>query len=321
MHKSLLSRYIWLVDTLRREGRLTREQLNEHWRQAPFSEGTDMPRRTLYGYRAAIEELFGIVIDCDSSTYEYFISPRIGNQHSMAEWLYNSVTTNNVMSDARDLAGRIFIDDVPSARAHLQHVVDAMRQMRCLRFVYSPYSRSLPSKATLEPYFLKIFRNRWYVTGRQCESGAIRTYSLDRMNDVKVTEANYEMPEGFDAAQYARDSFGIVFDDSEVQTIVLRADVRQAKYFRALPLHHSQREEIHDRYSVFTYRMRITPDLVEEILSFGPRVTALEPLKLQNMVVDALRSTLSHYEKTSTRSKIKQRYGKENNMGFESSEC
>jgi len=53
---------------------------------------------------------------------------------------------------------------------------------------------------------------------------------------------------------------------------------------------------VHDGYSVFTYRMRITADLIEELLSHGPSVEVLSPPELRRAVADALRATLRLYE-------------------------
>lgn len=64
---------------------------------------------------------------------------------------------------------------------------------------------------------------------------------------------------------------------------------------RALPLHHSQREEIHDSFSDFHYRLRLTPDFVQEILSLGPDVKVISPPELKAMVTEALRSALDQY--------------------------
>ena len=77
--------------------------------------------------------------------------------------------------------------------------------------------------------------------------------------------------------------------------MALKVDRLQAKYLRALPLHHSQSEVLHDLYSIFYYRMRITPDLVEEILSHGSRITVLEPPELRNMIAEALSDAMKNY--------------------------
>ena len=79
------------------------------------------------------------------------------------------------------------------------------------------------------------------------------------------------------------------------KTIKLKVDQRQAKYFRALPLHPSQQEMLNDKYSIFTYHLRITPDLVAQLLSYGPAVTVLSPPELRAMLLTDLRATLANY--------------------------
>ena len=99
----------------------------------------------------------------------------------------------------------------------------------------------------------------------------------------------------FDATEYFSYSFGIVADEGDVKSIDLKVEPVQAKYFRTLPLHHSQEEFVHDRYSVFRYHMRLTRDFVSELLSYGPRVEVLAPPELRLMVMEQLRLTLNLY--------------------------
>ncbi|MBR6431496.1 MAG: WYL domain-containing protein, partial [Muribaculaceae bacterium] len=70
----------------------------------------------------------------------------------------------------------------------------------------------------------------------------------------------------------------------------------QAKYFRALPLHSSQQEEVHDNYSLFTYNMRITYDLKEELMSHGASIEVLEPKELKMLIHDELERALKNYQ-------------------------
>lgn len=55
---------------------------------------------------------------------------------------------------------------------------------------------------------------------------------------------------------------------------------------------------MHDSYSIFYYRLRLTPDFVQEILSLGPKVTVISPPELRAMVKTSLRETLALYEDT-----------------------
>lgn len=297
MSKDLFNRYIWLVDTIKRYGRITREELNVRWKKSPFSNGEALPRRTFYNYRMAIEELFKINIECNPSTFEYYIDEGDTNNESVTNWLLNSTAMSNVLSESRDISNRIFIEDVPSAREYLSTVIDALKEFRQIKFTYQPYSRiNATPDIVVEPYFLKIFRQRWYVTGRNVKEDKVKTYALDRMRDVVVSQETFEMPEDFDAEEYTKYSFGIVFSQGEVKNVSVKTDSRQAKYLRALPLHASQQEMIHDSYSIFNYRLRITPDFVQELLSLGSSIVVLDPPELKAMVVTSLEESLANYK-------------------------
>ena len=295
MAKDLFRRYLWMIDTIRRHGRISRADFDDCWSRSVFSNGKPMPRRTFFNYREAIEELFCVEIKCDPRTYEYYIDENGPHSEDMTEWLLNAAAVNDVLSNSRELADRIFVEDVPSARQHLAPAIDAMRENKVISFDYLPYYRTRPGDVTLEPYFLKIFRQRWYITGRNVAENRIKTYALDRLGTLKILNDTFEIAPTFDFDEYFRYSFGIVSSKGEVRRVAVRTDPNQAKYFRALPLHRSQDEVIHDRYSIFYYNMRITPDLVAELLSYGPRVEVIEPPELRAMLRTELEESLKFY--------------------------
>lgn len=298
MSKNLLDRYIWIVDTIRRNGYISLSQLNKLWINSIHGESGPLPRRTFYNYRNAIQEIFGINIECSKSTFEYYIAEEeTSHEANVTDWMLNTASISNTLTTARDIADRIFLEDVPSARHHLSTVIEAMRSNRVMHFSYSPYSRSgTAKKVTIEPYFLKIFRLRWYITGRNTVDDKIKTYALDRMDRVVIEQETFAIPPTFDAEAYFSDAFGIVFSQGEPRKVILRVSSRRARYFRDVPLHHSQVESVTDQYSIFTYQLRLTPDLVEEILSYGPEVTVLAPGELKAMVVTKLQDALDNYQ-------------------------
>lgn len=300
MARDLLSRYIWIVDTIRRYRRISFDQIRERWSMSQFSShGETIPRRTFYNYRRAIEDVFGIEIRYNSSTFEYYIEesdePRRGA--TITDWLLNSAATSSVVSESRQISSRIFLEDIPSAREHLNIVIDAVKHNHPVQFDYAPYTRVNPSRdVVVEPYFLNLLRQRWYMTGRNTADGKIKTYALDRIVKASILPETFEIPADFDATTYSSDSFGVIFSMGKPHDIRLRVDSRRARYLRTLPLHHSQDEYIHDGFSVFTYRLRLTPDLVSEIISMGGDVTVEAPDELRAMVKDQLRKALANYE-------------------------
>ena len=298
MARNLLGRYIWLVDTIKRYGSITRKQIDEAWKRSIYSEGDPLPRRTFYNYRMAIEELFNITIVYNPTDNSYSLADDNAMEAGITDWLLNSAAMTNMLSDSRDVADKIILEEVPSAREYLPSIVNALRDGRVVVMDYQPYTRQTPHRGrVLHPYFLKIFRQRWYVTGLNVGDNKIKTYALDRIVKMRVGEDRYAIPDYFDASAYFRDSYGIVFNQGEVKDVLLRVDSRQAKYLRALPLHHSQRETLSDGYSLFSYRIKISYDFVQELLSYGSAVTVVRPPELRAMVVTSLKGALENYEK------------------------
>ena len=299
--RNLISVYIWIVDTIQRYGAITLAQLNELWVKSALGDGNPIPRRTFFHYRDASEEMFNISLKCNRSTFEYYIDEEESeNDSRMQQWLLDSMSMSGMLSDARDISHRIVLENVPSARQYLPIVVDAMRSNSRIKFSYKSYKRvNAVDGVVIEPYFVKIFKQLGYVVGMNVKDGIIKTYALDRMSRLVITQENFKMPEGFDPVEFFKDCFGITTNQNQPKNIVLRVSTTQAKYFRALPLHPSQQEEIHDSYSIFHYKMRLTYDLKEEIMSHGSDVEVVSPPELKAQIVSELKKALSNYAPTS----------------------
>lgn len=297
MSADRLTKYIWVIDTITTHGHITRQRLSELWEMSHLGDGRGLPHRTFFTMRREIEQVFGIDIKVNSA-YEYYIeTPVDSNARAFRSWMLDSYAVRNAMSDTRDIAGQIIVDEVPSAREFLAPVTQAVRHRRMVRFTYGSYSRSVPDRdIVFAPYFLRLYRQRWYMVGRREKDGQIRTYALDRVRELVHTQREYELPADISPARYFEDIVGITTSQSPVHTVKLKVTHRQAKYLRDLPLHPSQREEMFSSHSVVSLRLRITPDLVREILTMGAEAEVLEPHALCLMVVQSLTDTLRNYE-------------------------
>ena len=69
------------------------------------------------------------------------------------------------------------------------------------------------------------------------------------------------------------------------------------KYYRTLPLHHSQEEgESGDGYTEFSYRLVPTYDFVHELLSKGDTIEVMSPAWLRREIAKELRRAASMYD-------------------------
>lgn len=133
------------------------------------------------------------------------------------------------------------------------------------------------------------------MIGYQEKRKSIRTYALDRVKDMLLVRESFEKPGDITLEQLFGNIVGVTTSESDIKTVRLRVTPSQAKYFRALPFHASQEEEIHDDYSIFTYKLKLNYELAHEILALGDSVKVLDPPELRIMVMQELQSALSQY--------------------------
>lgn len=299
MPRDLISRYIWIVDTLTRYERLTRRQLNKLWRRSSLSDGADLPERTFFHYRRAIEENFHIDIACDSQGRYYIDRDGSRQGKALTNWMLDSYAVNNAIKGSETPMDRVEIEDVPSAREFLPVVLDAIKENHKLSFTYAGFNRSRAEHGIrFLPYFLKRYKQRWYMAGVREKSGDIRTYALDRVKEMTVIDEKFVKAPEVTLEDLFGNVLGVTSSKADVRTVRLEATATQAKYFRALPLHHSQEEEVHDRYSIFTYRLKLNYELVHEVMALGEAVKVLDPPELKAMVVTELENALKRYRPT-----------------------
>ena len=69
----LINKYVWLVDTIYKAGRITYDEINQKWIEQDMDEKT-IPLRTFHKWRIAIEEMFHLNIECErKGGYHYYI--------------------------------------------------------------------------------------------------------------------------------------------------------------------------------------------------------------------------------------------------------
>lgn len=288
MAKDLFNRYIWLVDTIYRADGITFEEINEKWLRNSMSEGLDLPLKTFHNHRKAIEDMFDINIVCDKrGGYKYYIENADDMEKGgVRTWLLNTFAVNNLINESHHLKRRIVFEQIPSGQNFLTPVIEAMRDGMSIEIKYKSFWRQDEYTTEVEPYFVKVFRQRWYLIARNKIKDAIRIYALDRIHALTQTGNAFVMPKDFSPEEYFYNSFGIISQDNCPPEIVeLKVYGTQKEYFRTLPLHHSQEEvENADGYSIFRYYLSPTYDFIQEILSHGCEVEVLSPQHLRDEV-------------------------------------
>ena len=296
--KDYLRRHIWILSELYQNPKgLTYKEFAERWERSSQNVlGTSLPKRTFADCLRAIEDTFDVDISSDARNgYRYRIVQRDWLENDrVKDWLLSAFAVNGVLQDSRGLRERVMFEDIPSGNDYLLEVLKAMRENRVLAVTYQDYFDKEPRAILLEPYCVRVFRQRWYVVGvmenepqgeeptELTNQGHIRRYALDRVVTLEPTDATFKMPRGFTVDDYFADAFGIIVEPEEYDVETIRMKVyninHRREYLRSLPLHHSQREtEQAEDYSIFELRLAPTYDFIQAILAMGNEVEVLAP--------------------------------------------
>ena len=251
-----------------------------------------MPKRTFHNWTDAVENLFNITIVCEGFRYSIEKPERLrGN--TLHSWLLNSLSVGNMLAECGKVQDRILLENVPSGREYLQDIIDAMKFGTPIEIAYQGFWSDGVGCYVVEPYCIKMFKQRWYVLARRRDKDALRTYALDRIHSLRhlPKESTFALPDGFLPELYFHNCYGIINDETvPVSQVKLKVEAYQANFLRVLPLHHSQQEVVHnDHYSVFVVTVRPTFDFQQEILSHSPDWEVLSPAWLRETISDAIK--------------------------------
>lgn len=295
----IFKQYIWIINTIYRSKYITLQELNERWVQTEMSEGMPMNRITFNRHRAAIEEMFDISIECQrKGGYFYYIdNEEVFKNNNLQHWLLDSLSISNMLMESSLLKERIMLENIPAGKQYLQPIINAMKQGHKLQMTYHKFGQQESYTITIEPYAIKVFKQRWYLLAKNPKREAPTVYALDRVKQLMETEETFQFPEDFNTEAFFRDCYGVMNTDDKAQRIVIRANAPYMNYVRTLPLHHSQKEiKTTDQYADFEFYLKPTFDFRQELLAQGHDAEVLLPAQFRKEMKEMLEKMLSRYQ-------------------------
>jgi hypothetical protein len=299
--QNLVGKYVWLIETIYRARKITFKEINYRWvRNKEMSGGLDLPLRTFYNWRDAIRDMFGLRIENERCyDYRYYIENEEDlTDNGLRSWIYSTYCVSNALAGCQGIKDRILLEYVPSGQQHLQPIINAMKENQVLNITYYSYWKEDEFNFKVQPYCVKLYRQRWYMVALSESYDEPRIYALDRIRQLSTTDDTFKMPSDWSAEQYFDGCFGIIAAQSiDKQTVKLRVTADQAKYFRDLPLHQSQEEvERNDDFSIFQYYLHPAFDFQQEILLNGEEVEVLEPQWLRDEMRERIKEMSNLYK-------------------------
>ena len=299
---NLIGRYVWLVDLLRRYGRLTFQQISDRWEESGLSYGEPLVWRTFQNHRDAIFDIFGISIECErKGDYAYYIEyPEVLENDHLRSWLISSYATLNQLRADASLEGRIIYEQIPSGEKWLTLFCQAMRESKKVRIMHRGFQKSEPITIAIEPYCLKVVKRRWYIVARkltESKNYAFRIYALDRIVAATITEEPFKYDKRFDINKFFEGCCGIMLSHAPVGRVVVKSYFYGPDYLRSLPLHASQKElpTNDSSFAMFEYHVKPTFDFYLNLLGQADQLEVISPKHVREEMANLVKHMASYY--------------------------
>lgn len=295
------NKLVWIVETICKARKISFEELNRRWMDnVELSGGEEMLKRTFHKWKWSIFDTFGISIDCEKTApYRYYIANVDDmKNNSIENWLLSTLSVSNSLLENKSIKDRIILENVPSGREYLDSILEAMKKNRFIHINYFNYWKGDSREHYVMPLCVKLFRQRWYMVGRNWPAGRDIVFCLDRIQDFRLSSHTFKYPEDFIPQEYFYGCIGVFSgDDCDIQKVKIKVSASQANYLRDLPLHESQQEIEHtNEYSIFELQVRPTFDFLQEILWNGEDMEVLEPLWVRREIAEKTKRMWSKYK-------------------------
>lgn len=256
----------------------------------------NVSKRTFQRDLEDIRSLYNIDIQYDFSLRKYYID--IDQNEPAYERIMEAFDTFNALNVSDRISDCIHFENRrPQGTEHLYGLLHAIKNKFQIQFTYEKYYNDKKSLRTVSPYALKEFRNRWYVIAKDFVDDKIKTFALDRLSDLVITQQHFVSPGNFDIQQYFKYCFGIMAPNAEEPSeVVLAFSEFQGKYIKSLPLHHTQSIIEDDKELVVKLKVFITEDFIMELLSYGDQLRVIKPKSLADEIKEMHRAALERYK-------------------------
>lgn len=218
---------------------------------------------------------------------------------SAMDKVLNAVTIQkNVGSEAHFNEWVQFEEIMPmQGGAFIPVIADALENKRKLQLTYRKFQNyDIASVKKVAPHLLKEYENRWYIMAYDEEDALMKTYALDRIEALALTEEHFE-PQTIDFREHFKYSMGITINNMPPQEIILSFDPIQGMYVKSLPLHHSQTLLVdNEEETVVAILVKPTYEFYAKILSFGNKVKVVAPAEIAAELQQILTQTLDKYQ-------------------------
>ena len=201
--------------------------------------------------------------------------------------------------DAKDLDSIISFQIGP-VRSINELVMDkitmAVRESRRVWVKYLTGHSGIVSDREIDIYHIKNHQGDWYIIGYCHKAMMIKVFAVSRIQEIKLTNRYFDIPEDFSIESYFKDSFGI-FESKVVHNVKLKVMNESVRYVKEREWHKSQKiTQLKDGSIYLEFRVNNLTEVLMWVLSMGKDCKVIQPKLLINDIKNELKGATSNYQ-------------------------
>ena len=271
-------------------------------REFLHEEGFEISHRTLQRQFENVRNDFGVDIRYDNKKNGYFIDEEYSNSLHFFLRFIAIIQTADLLKESlkssKDTLRHISFEVDGQVRGveHLSTILLAIKDRRMLSFEHQNYQTGRKRSFTIAPLLLKEYQHRWYVIGKQDNEKLLRSFGIDRIENVQALPDIFVADPTLDPLKKFEHVIGLLGTENHPEEVELQFQASQEKYVESLPLHHSQQVISRNNESVIIrLTVAINYELVQRLLMYGDSVKILKPKHLVESLKASYQKALSLY--------------------------
>lgn len=205
----------------------------------------------------------------------------------------------STLKDKNRVLGYVSISPNPKSKGveHIGWLLRAIQYRQVISITHYSYQTGEQTTYTVEPYLLKEFEGMWYLFAYCEDIKTFRTFGLDRIRQIKVTDRIFQrIAELENTAKKFDNVYGLVYEpynnpNAPIKEVRLKVSAVMLPYIQSLPIHPSQ--SING--DTITLHLIINPELENKIMSYGEHIEVLSPPSLRNKIKERIMQSLLKY--------------------------
>lgn len=161
----------------------------------------------------------------------------------------------------------------------------AVEDRRITFITYQSARSTEPLTYDVYPYGLIYHRGSLYLVAHSQQHDEIRTFKVDRIDNVELETLTFQRPDDFSLADHLAGTFGIYESDGPVQTVRIRFQPEVAGYVQEHHWHPTQQlTESPDGTLIAQFELTDLTEIKSWVLSFGAKAVAEVPAALRGAI-------------------------------------